>query len=200
MMLGFIKLIVFVLCLGGLLSVVWGTLIYRSLVAGRQGCVSAFLKLEKELEARYEMLPGLIETARGHMRHEKEALESVLSAVAVASTALQALREAPDKPGRFDGILQAEESLSEGVMRFFAVSEAYPELKADPRMRQLVQSFLGREAAVEECRGTFNEAVAKFNQSLSQFPAGYVARLMRIDEMVRFEKALDAGGEDQQKA
>ncbi len=196
MMLGFINLIVFVLCLGGLLAVVWGTLIYRSLVGGRQGCVSAFLTLQEELEARYEMLPRLIETARGYMRHEKEALESVLSAVAVASTALQTMGEASDKTGRFDSILQAEESLSEGVMRFFAISEAYPELKADPRMRQLVQSFLGREAAVEECRAAFNEAVAKFNRSRSEFPAGYVARLMRIDEMVSFEKALGAEGED----
>jgi LemA protein len=196
MMLGLINLIVFVLCLGGLFAVVWGTLIYRSLVEGREGCVFALHKLQEQLEARYEMLPGLIETARGYMRHEKEALESVLSAAAVAATSLQTLRKASDKTGRFDSILEAEGSLSESVMRFFAISEAYPELKADPRMRQLVQSFLGREAAVEDCRAAFNEAVARFNRSRSEFPGGYVARLMRIGEMVGFEKSSGAEGED----
>ena len=195
MMLGFIYLIVFVVCLGGLFAVVWGTLIYRSLVGVSEGCVSARLRLREELEARYEMLPGLIETARGYMRHEKEALESVLSATAAATAALQKLKEAHGEPGCFDGVLQAEEVLSAGVMRFFSISEAYPELKADPRMRQLVQSFLGREAAVEQCRAAFNEAVAKFNQGRSEFPAAYVARVMRIGEMTGFEKSPGVEGE-----
>ena len=187
-MLGFIYLIVFVVCLGGLFAVVWGTLIYRSLVGVSEGCVSARLRLREELEAR-------IETARGYMRHEKEALESVLSATAAATAALQKLKEAHGEPGCFDGVLQAEEVLSAGVMRFFAISEAYPELKADPRMRQLVQSFLGREAAVEQCRAAFNEAVAKFNQGRSEFPAAYVARVMRIGEMTGFEKSPGVEGE-----
>ena len=193
---GFFTLMVFVVFLVGLLAGLWGAFIYTGLSGARRKCAAALLEIQAALESRYEMLPELVETARGYMRHEREALESVLAATTLASGALQKLRSAALGPGCFDGVLQAEEVLEGGVMKLFAISGVYPELKADPKMRQLVQLFLEREARVQECRAAFNDAVKTFNQNRREFPASYVVRLMGIGEGISFEKSEDGGGED----
>lgn len=196
MMQGFFTLMVFGVLFAGLLAGLWGAFIYTGLSGARRKCSAALMEVQAALESRYEMLPELVETARGYMRHEKEALESVLSASTLASGALQKLRSDALHPGCFDGVLQAEEVLEGGVMKLLSISGVYPELKADPKMRQLVQLFLEREARVQECRAAFNEAVKMLNQNRRDFPASYVARLMGISEGIRFEKTENSGEEN----
>lgn len=191
MMRGFFTLIAFGVILAGVLAGVWGAFIYTGLSGARRKCAAALLEIQTALEARYEMLPELVETARVYMRHEREALESVLAATALASAALEKLRSAALGPGRFDGVLQAEEVLEGGVMKLFAILEVYPELKADPKMRHLVQLFLEREARVQQCRAAFNETVKNFNQNRGDFPASYLVGLMGIGEEISFERSED---------
>jgi len=189
MMPGLFLLMLFVLCLGVLLAGAWAAVVYTSLSGGRKKCMSALLELQSELEARYGMLPELVEAARVYMRHERAALDAVLSATSVASSALKRLRESPLAPGSFELVLQAEEVLDGGVMKFFAISEAYPEMKADPKVRQLVQLFLGKEARVQDRRAAYNQEVDEYNKGRMAFPAVHLARLLGSGEAVRFDKA-----------
>lgn len=149
--------------------------IYNELVRRRNEVRNGFAQIDVQLERRYDLIPNLVETAKGYMQHERETLDAV---VAARNQAQQARRAVSDKPE--DGLAvallsQAEGALSGAMSRFMAVAEAYPDLKASTTMQQLMQDQALTESEIARARQAFNEAVTHYNNYRQSVPNNLVA-------------------------
>ncbi len=149
--------------------------IFNQLVALRNRYKNAFTQIEVQLKRRYDLIPNLIETAKGYMKHERETLDAVISARNAASSGLEA---AKDNPGNADvmGVLaQAEGKLSSALGRFNMVMEDYPDLKANQNMMQLSEELTSTENRVAFYRQAFNDGVMEYNTYKQSFPQNFFA-------------------------
>lgn len=149
--------------------------IFNQLVALRNRYKNAFAQIEVQLKRRYDLIPNLIETAKGYMKHERETLDAVISARNAASSGLEA---AKDNPGNADvmGVLaQAEGKLSSALGRFNMVMEDYPDLKANQNMMQLSEELTSTENRVAFSRQAFNDGVMEYNTYKQSFPQNFFA-------------------------
>lgn len=165
-----------------LLVLVWGVGSYNGLVAARTRFQHAFAQMDLQFKRRYELIPNLVQTARGFMRHERETLEAVVAARNYASSALQTLTASPADGESIQRLLQAEKAL-EGVMgRLMAVSEAYPELKANQNMVQITEELASTENRLSLAKQGYNEDVKVFNLALKTFPTVLIANFLGFQE------------------
>jgi LemA protein len=168
--------------------VVLGSILaYNRLVALRQGLRKAFAQVDVQLKRRYDLIPNLVETAKGYLTHERETLESVIEA---RTRAQQAQRQAvanPEDPTAMAGLIGAERQLGGALGRLFALSEAYPELKADRTMVQLQQELAATEDRVASARQAYNEAAMRYNTYRESFPQNTVAGMLGFAEVPSFE-------------
>ena len=144
--------------------------IFNSLVSLRNRYKNAFAQIEVQLKRRYDLIPNLIETAKGYIKHERETLEAVIAARNAAASGLAA---AAVDPGNGDAIKQlvgAEGSLAGAMGRFNVVMEAYPDLKANQNMMQLSEELTSTENKVSFARQAFNDAVMEYNTYRQSFP------------------------------
>ena len=160
-----IVLILVVLLLGGLLV---GA--FNKLVTFRNRYKNAFAQIEVQLKRRYDLIPNLVETAKGYMSHERETLEAVITARNQASAGLQAAARDPGNAAAIQGLAGAEGLLTGAMGRLFAVAEQYPDLKANQNMMQLTEELTSTENKVAFARQAFNDSVTVYNTSRQTFP------------------------------
>jgi LemA protein len=155
--------------------IAWIIGIYNRLVTARNGFKNAFAQIDVQLTRRYDLIPNLVETAKGYLKHERDTLEAVISA---RNSALAGLKAAAADPGSASAVSQlagAEAGLSGALGRLFAVAEAYPDLKANSNMMQLSEELTSTENRVAFARQAFNDAVMSYNNAREIFPNSLIA-------------------------
>ncbi len=156
-----------------LIAVVFGGLLigaFNKLVTYRNRYKNAFAQIEVQLKRRYDLIPNLVETAKGYMSHERETLEAVISARNQASVGLQAAAKDPGNAAAIQGLAGAEGLLTGAMGRLFAVAEQYPDLKANQNMMQLTEELTSTENKVAFARQAFNDSVTVYNTYRQTFP------------------------------
>ena len=166
---GTILLIVLMVIVGYSISV------FNRLVAGRNAYKNAFAQIDVQLTRRYDLIPNLVETAKGYMSHEKETLEAVINARNSAVSGLSNAKADPTNPQAMQELGKAEQGLSGALGRLFALSESYPDLKANENMMQLSEELTTTENKVSFARQAFNDAVMMYNNMREQFPGNIIA-------------------------
>lgn len=149
--------------------------VYNGLVAKRNRYKNAFAQIDVQLTRRHDLIPNLVETAKAYMSHEKGTLEAVINARNTAVSGLQAAKADPSDPEAMKNLSQAEQGLSGALGRLFALSEAYPDLKANQNMMQLSEELTSTENKVSFARQAFNDAVMIYNTARESFPANLFA-------------------------
>ncbi|MBD3236374.1 MAG: LemA family protein [Candidatus Eisenbacteria bacterium] len=165
-MLGLLILVALVVLLVG---IVIGT--YNRLITLRNRFKNAFAQIDVQLKRRYDLIPNLVETAKGYLKHERETLEAVIQARASAVSAANDAARNPGDPEAMQKLSGAENMLSATLGRLFALSEAYPDLKANQTMAQLMEELTSTENRIAFSRQAFNDAVNVYNIARERFPA-----------------------------
>lgn len=145
--------------------------LYNRLVSLRNRMNNAFAQIDVQLKRRHDLIPNLVEIARGYMTHERTTLEELVKARNAAQTAGQAAAQKPGDATALAAMAQAEGALSGSLGRFFAIAEAYPDLKANQNMMQLSEELTTTENKVAFSRQAFNDTVMEFNTATQSFPA-----------------------------
>jgi LemA protein len=158
-------LFVIVLVLG-----LWVTGIYNSLVALRNRFMNAFAQIDVQLKRRYDLIPNLVETAKGYLKHERETLEAVIKARNIALAASQSAAANPADANALRGLVTAETGLAGALSRLMVVSEQYPDLKANQNMMQLTEEMTSTENKIAFARQAFNDSVMTYNTTRETFP------------------------------
>ena len=169
--------------------------IYNRLVAGRNRFKNAFAQIDVQLTRRHDLIPNLVETAKGYMKHERETLEAVINARNTAVSGLKAAAADPSNPEAMKQLAAAEQGLSGALGRLFALSEAYPDLKANENMMQLSEELTTTENKVAFSRQAYNDSVMDYNTLRESFPnnlfAGWfnfqAAELLEIEDEAKRE-------------
>jgi LemA protein len=149
--------------------------IYNRLVSGRNAYKNAFAQIDVQLTRRHDLIPNLVETAKGYMKHERQTLEAVIAARNAAVTGLKTAAANPGDPNAVQQLAGAENALSGALGRMFALAEAYPDLKANQNMMQLSEELTSTENKVAFARQAFNDAVMGYNNAREVFPNSIVA-------------------------
>jgi LemA protein len=168
--------------------VIWG---YNRLVALRERFRTAFAQIDVQLKRRYDLIPNLVETAKGYMKHERETLEAVIQARNQARQAEQAAAREPGAPEAMKGLLVAEQALTGAMGRFFALSESYPELKANENMLALQEELSSTENRIAFARQAYNDAVMRYNTLRATVPTNVVANAFNFGPAELFEIELE---------
>lgn len=148
---------------------VWKT--YNNLVVARNRYKNAFSQIDVQLKRRYDLIPNLVEVAKGYMSHEKETLEAVIAARNTAISAQKAASANPGDPDAMKGLAQAESGLGGTLSRLLMVSESYPDLKANENMMSLQEELTSTENKVSFSRQGYNDSVTTYNTARETFPA-----------------------------
>ena len=179
--------------------VVWAVGIYNSLVRLKNRYQNAFAQIEVQLKRRYDLIPNLVETAKGYAKHEKETLDAVVKA---RNTALSALESAGGKigdPGAMQALGDAEAGLLGALGKLNVVVEAYPDLKANTSMEQLMEELSSTENKVAFSRQAYNDAIMSFNIARASFPAVMFAGMFGFTEVGQLDIRFEAGGREAPK-
>jgi LemA protein len=161
--------------------VVWAISIYNRLVNERNRVKNAFAQIDVQLTRRYDLIPNLVEMVKGYMKHERETLQAVISARNSASSSLQAAKADPANARTMQELGASEGALTSALGRLFALSEAYPDLKANQNMMQLQEELASTENKVAFSRQAFNDTVLQYNNSAQNFPNNVIARFFGFD-------------------
>ena len=158
-----------------LLIAFWAVGIYNTLVKLRNRFQNAFSQIEVQLKRRHDLIPNLVETAKGYMTHEKETLEAVISARNQAVSGLQTAAQNPGDAGAIAGLAGAEAGLTGALGRLFAVVEPYPDLNANQTVVALPEELTSTENKVAFSRQAFNDSVTAYNTYKQTFPPVLIA-------------------------
>ena len=172
------------------LLVMYAVSIYNRLVTARNRYKNAFAQIDVQLTRRYDLIPNLVEVAKKYMAHEKDTLEAVIQARNAAVTGLKQASANPGDPDAVNQLNQAEQGLSGALGRLFALSEAYPDLKANENMMQLSEEITATENKVAFARQAYNDAVMTYNILRESVPNNFIAgpfgfgpaQLLEIDD------------------
>lgn len=161
----------------GLVAVVVFTVIgmYNGLIAGRNRFTNAFAQIDVQLQRRYDLIPNLVESVKVYMSHERETLEAVMTARNQAQSASRSAAASPADGAAIGALGAAEGALGGALGRFYAVAEAYPDLKANTTVAELMEELTSSENKVAFARQHFNDAVTDYNNRREQFPSNVIA-------------------------
>lgn len=165
----------------------YGVMSYNRLVTLRERFRNAFSQIDVQLKRRHDLIPNLVEAAKGYMSHERETLEGVIHARNQAQQAQQVAATKPGDPDAMHQLSQAEQNLGGMLTRFFALSEAYPDLKANQNMIQLQEELSSTENRIAFARQSFNDAVMTYNTARQTVPTNIIANAFRFEEAEFFE-------------
>ena len=161
--------------------------IFNGLVSLKNRFKNAFAQIDVQLKRRYELIPNLVETAKKYMQHESDTLEAVIKARNAASSAGKGAAAHPEDASAIKTLMGAEAALGASLGNFFALSENYPDLKANQTMEQLMEELTSTENKVAYSRQAFNDAVMHYNTKREQFPDNIIAGFFRFMEAEAFE-------------
>jgi len=157
------------------LVVLFAVAAYNRLVDLRNRYKNAFSQIDVQLKRRYDLIPNLVETAKGYLKHERQTLEAVIQARNQASSAAQRAAAKPGDPAAMRDLVGAETVLGGALGRMFALAEAYPDLKSNTTMNQLSEELTSTENKVSFARQGYNDAVTTYNTGRESFPASLIA-------------------------
>lgn len=161
----------------GLFAVItiWAISVYNGLIAARNAFKNAFAQIEVQLQRRYDLIPTLVENVKGYLQFERETLERVIQARALAVSGLSAARANPGDPAAMQQLSGADNMLTQALGRLFAVAEAYPDLKANQTVLALQEELTSTENRIAFARQAYNDAVMNYNNRREMFPGNLVA-------------------------
>jgi LemA protein len=160
--------------------VFWIISLYNRLVGARNGYKNAFAQIDVQLTRRYDLIPNLVETAKGYMKHERETLEAVIKARNQAVSAVKAASANPGDVATMNSLSGAEGALGASLGRLFALAEAYPDLKANQNMMQLSEELTSTENKVSFARQAYNDSVMSYNNQREMFPGSVIAGMFNF--------------------
>ncbi len=160
---------------------------YNKLVTKRNRYENAFSQIDVQLKRRHDLIPNLVETAKGYMDHERETLEAVIAARNQAQTAQQKASQNPSDSGAMEALMGAESMLTGALGRMMVTVERYPELKADEQMSRLMEELSSTENRIAFARQAFNDSVTSYNIDRERFPAVMVANMFGFQKATLFE-------------
>ena len=166
--------------------------IYNRLVTLRNRFKNAFAQIDVQLKRRYDLIPNLVEVAKGYMKHERETLEAVIAARNQAVSANARAAANPGDPAAMKGLMGAEGQLGGVLGRLFALAEAYPDLKANQNMLQLMEELTSTENKISFARQAYNDAVTVYNTAREVFPAVIFAGMFGFGPAELFEVTAPA--------
>ncbi len=161
-------------------AVLWVIMIYNQLVAMRQRVGQSFADVDVQLKLRHDLIPNLVETVKGYASHERGTLEAVVNARNAAMAAQGPAQQAA-----------AENMLTGALRQLFALSEAYPDLKANQNFQQLQTEIADVENKIAAARRFFNNAVSEYNTGIQQFPAALFAATLGFHQREFFDVGTD---------
>jgi len=191
-----ILIVIGILLIIALLVIIYSVAIYNKLVQLRNRFKNAFAQIDVQLKRRYDLIPNLVETAKGYLKHERETLEAVIKA---RNQAASAERRASQNPGDSDaiaGLMGAESMLSSTLGKLFALVEAYPDLKANQNMMQLSEELTSTENKISFARQAFNDEVMFYNTAREVFPNIIIAGMLGFTQA----KLLEIESPEERKA
>jgi len=153
---------------------------YNGLVRARNAFKNAFSQIDVQLQRRFDLIPNLVETAKGYMAHERETLEAVTQARAAAISGLSAAKADPGDPAAMQQLAQSQGALTSALLRFTAVAESYPDLKASQNMMQLSEELTSTENKVAFSRQAYNDSVMTYNTKRESFPTSLLAGMFHF--------------------
>ena len=162
--------------------IAYGIAIYNNLVNSRNRVKNAFAQIDVQLTRRYDLIPNLVEAVKGYMKHERETLEAVIKARNAAVSSLDAAKADPANAEAIKKLGAAEGLLGGALGRLFALSEAYPDLKANQNMMQFQEELASTENKVAFARQAFNDSVLAYNNSVQNFPNNIIAGMFRFED------------------
>jgi LemA protein len=170
-----------------LLPVFWAAAAYNSLVTLRNRFKNAFAQIDVQLKRRHDLIPNLVETAKGYLKHERETLDAVISARSQAQAAGSTAAANPANAEAMKNLMGAESGLSGALGRLMMVVEAYPDLKADQNMAQLSEELTSTENKISFARQHYNDSVMMYNTRREVFPTVIVANMFQFTAAQLFE-------------
>ena len=172
----------FLILLGIIAAIVfWAIGIYNRLVNERNRVRNAFAQIDVQLTRRYDLIPNLVEAVKGYMKHERETLEAVIKARNMAVSALEAAKADPASAAAIQELGASEGALGAVLGKLFALSEAYPDLKANQNMLEFQEELTTTENKVAFARQAFNDAVMVYNNTAENFPNNLVANTFNFE-------------------
>ena len=170
-----------------LIAAIWVVGMYNGLVTQRNRYKNAYSQIDVQLKRRYDLIPNLVETAKGYIKHERETLEAVTKARNTAQAAGQRAAQNPGDPQAMAALGASEGQLAGVLTRFMAVAEAYPDLKANQNMMALQEELTSTENKVAFARQAYNDAVMYYNTQREVFPTVIVANMFNFQAASPFE-------------
>ncbi len=167
------------------LMALYGIAQYNGLVKLRNRFRNAFAQIDVQLKRRHDLIPNLVETAKAYLSHEKDTLEAVIKARNAAESAREGL--SPDNAAGMEKLMAAEGGLGSVMGRLFALSESYPDLKANENMKQLSEELTSTENKVAYARQGYNDSVMVYNTKREVFPSNIIAGMFNFNAGVLFE-------------
>ena len=161
---------------------------YNGLVELRNRFRNAFAQVDVQLKRRHDLIPNLVETAKGYMAHEAQTLTAVVEARAKATQANVRLAGNPGDPAAMRDLVAAESGLTGALGRLLVVSENYPQLKADATMRGLMEELTSTENRIAFARQAFNDSVTDYNNGREKFPASIIASMFQFQPATLLEE------------
>ncbi len=158
----------------------WIVGIYNGLVTARNAFKNAFAQIDVQLQRRFDLIPNLVETAKGYIKHERETLEAVIAARSAAMSGLSAAKASPGDPAAMAELASSQGMLNGALGRLMAVAEAYPDLKANQNMMQLSEELTSTENKVAFARQAFNDSVMSYNNRREVFPSSVIAGMFQF--------------------
>ncbi len=160
---------------------------YNGLVTLRNRFKNGFAQIDVQLKRRYDLIPNLVETAKGYIKHERETLEAVIAARNSASSAGSQAASNPGDPNAMKALNGAESGLTASLGRLFAVAEAYPDLKANQNMMQLTEELTSTENKISFARQAYNDSVMGYNTKREVFPTNIIAGMFNFTPAELFQ-------------
>ncbi|MDJ1184256.1 LemA family protein [Roseofilum casamattae] len=185
-----VRIVAILVVLGTLITLLASMVVstYNSLVKLRNRYENAFAQIDVQLRRRHDLIPNLVEAVKGYMKHERETLEAVIQSRNAAVTASSQAAGAPGDPRAMQALGSAEAALTGSLGRLFALAEAYPDLKADSNMSQLMEELRSTENKIAFARQAFNDGVTLYNTKREVFPSNIIAGLFNFPAAQLFQE------------